>query len=50
MVCLKQAVWMAVAKGLGIGGVSNADVRTHAHVVCLREHRDSSMIHEFFRL
>ena len=57
---------MAVARGLGIGVVSNlefmphpdlrklsfekANVRTHAHVVCLRERRDSCMIHEFFQI
>ena len=62
----REAVWMAVAKGLGIGVVSNlefmphpdlrklsfenADVHTHAHVVCLRERRDSRMIHEFFQI
>ena len=28
----------------------NADVHTHAHVVCLRERRDSRMIHEFFQI
>jgi len=62
----REAVWMAVARGLGIGVVSNlefmphpdlrklsfenADVHTHAHVVCLRERRDSRMIHEFFQI
>ena len=62
----REAVWMAVAKGLGIGVVSNlefmphpdlrklsfenADVHTHAHVVCLRERRDSRMINEFFQI
>jgi hypothetical protein len=66
MVCFKQAVWMAVAKGLGIGVVSNLEfmphpdlrklsfesayVRTRAHVVCLRERRDSRMFHEFFQI
>jgi len=62
----REAVWMAVARGLGIGVVSNlefmphpnlrklsfvnADVYTHAHVVCLRERRNSLMIHEFFQI
>jgi len=62
----REAVWMAVAKGLGIGVVSNleflphpdlrklsfvnADVHTYAHVVCLRERRDSRMINEFFQI
>ncbi len=62
----REAVWMAVARCLGIGVVSNlefmphpnlrklsfinADVHTHAHVVCLRERRDSRMIHEFFQI
>ena len=62
----REAVWMAVAKGLGIGVVSNlefmphpdlrklsfvnADVHTFAHVVCLRERRDSRMINEFFQI
>ena len=62
----REAVWMAVARGLGIGVVSNlefmphpnlrklsfinADVCTHAHVVCLRERRNSLMIHEFFQI
>jgi DNA-binding transcriptional LysR family regulator len=62
----REAVWMAVARGLGIGVVSNlefmphpdlrklsfenADVHTNAHVVCLRERRDSRIIHEFFHI
>ena len=62
----REAVWMAVAKGLGIGVVSNlefmphpdlrklsfvnADVHTYAHVVCLSERRDSRIINEFFRI
>ena len=62
----REAVWMAVARGLGIGVVSNlefmphpdlrklsfenADVHTHAHVVCLRERQDSRMINEFFQI
>ena len=62
----REAVWMAVARGLGIGVVSNlefmphpnlrklsfenADVHTNAHVVCLRERRDSRIIHEFFQI
>ena len=62
----REAVWMAVARGLGIGVVSNlefmphpdlrklsfenADVHTNAHVVCLRERRDSQMINEFFQI
>ena len=63
----REAVRMTVARGLGIGVVSNlefmlhpnlrklsfvnADVFTHAHVVCLRgERRNSLMIHEFFQI
>ena len=30
--------------------LENADVRTHAHMFCLRERRDSRMIHEFFQI
>ena len=57
---------MPVTRGLGIGAVSNlefmlhpnlrklsfvnADVSTHAYVVCLRERRNSLMIHEFFQI
>ena len=62
----REAVWMAVARGLGIGVVSNlefmlhpnlrklsfvnADVSTHAHVDCLRKRRNSLMIREFFQI
>ena len=57
---------MPVTRGLGIGAVSNlefmlhpnlrklsfvnADVCTHAHVVCLLERRSSLMIDEFFQI
>ncbi|MBC8259085.1 MAG: LysR family transcriptional regulator [SAR324 cluster bacterium] len=62
----REAVWLAVARGLGIGVVSdyeflehpelrklqlvNADVHTEAYVVCLRERRDSRMIHAFLEI
>ena len=62
----REAVWLAVARGLGIGVVSeheflehpdlcklflvNADVHTTAHVVCLRERQHSRMIHAFIQI
>ena len=62
----REAVWMAVARGMGIGIVSNleymphpdlrklsflnVDVHTYAYVVCLRERRDSRMINEFLKI
>lgn len=62
----REAVWMAVAKGMGIGIVSNleymphpdlrklsfhnADVHTYAYVVCLGERRDSRVINEFLKI
>ena len=62
----REAVWLAVSRGLGIGVVSdeefmwhpdlrkltlvNADVHTTAHVVCLRERRNSRMIHAFLQI
>ena len=62
----REAVWLAVSRGLGIGVVSdeefmwhpglrkltlkNADVYTTAHVVCLRERRNSRMIHAFLEI
>ncbi|MCH2284997.1 MAG: hypothetical protein MK434_07965, partial [SAR324 cluster bacterium] len=64
--CSREAVWMAVARGMGIGIVSNleymphpdlrklsflnVDVHTYAYVVCLRERRDSRMINEFLKI
>ena len=62
----REAVWLAVARGLGIGVVSdqefiehpdlrklslvNADVHTTAHVVCLRERQHSRMISAFLKI
>ena len=62
----REAVWLAVSRGLGIGVVSddefmlhpdlrklnlvNADVHTTAHVVCLRERRNSRLIHTFLQI
>ena len=62
----REAVWLAVARGVGIGVVSeqefvahpdlrklslnDADVHTTAHVVCLRERRNSRMIHAFLEI
>ena len=62
----REAVWMAVTRGMGIGIVSNleymphpdlrklsflnVDVHTYAYVVCLRERRDSRMINEFLKI
>ena len=62
----REAVWLAVSRGLGIGVVSdeefmwhpdlrkltlvNADVHTTAHVVCLKERRNSRMIHSFLQI
>ena len=60
----REAVWLAVARGIGIGVVSDiefiphpdlhtveltdADIFTTAHVNCLAERRDSRMIRTFF--
>ena len=60
----REAVWLAVAKGIGIGvvsdiehiphpdlhqvNISNAEVYTTAHVNCLTERKDSRMIGAFF--
>ena len=60
----REAVWLAVARGIGIGvvsdieyiphpdlhqvNISNAEVYTTAHVNCLTERKDSRMIEAFF--
>ena len=60
----REAVWLAVARGIGIGVVSdieyiphpdlhtvevtNADIFTTAHVNCLAERRDARLISAFF--
>ncbi len=60
----REAVWLAVARGIGIGVVSqieyvphpdirairiaDADVRTTAHVNCLVERQESRLIQAFF--
>ncbi len=60
----REAVWLAVARGIGIGvvsdieyiphadlhpvAISDADVFTTAHVNCLAERRDSRLISAFF--
>jgi aminoethylphosphonate catabolism LysR family transcriptional regulator len=60
----REAVWMAVARGIGIGVVSdiefiphpalrtvrilNAEIYTTAHVNCLAERKDSRLIRAFF--
>ncbi|MEP1028311.1 MAG: LysR substrate-binding domain-containing protein, partial [Alphaproteobacteria bacterium] len=60
----REAVWLAVARGIGIGVVSdiefikhpdlrtieieNADIHTTAHVNCLMERRDSRLVSAFF--
>lgn len=60
----REAVWLAVARGIGIGvvsdiefiprpdlhvvDVSNADIYTTAHVNCLVERRESQLINAFF--
>ena len=62
----REAVWMAVQRGIGIGVVSDiefvphpnlrpvrikdAEVYTYAHVVCLAERADSRMIKAFFEV
>ncbi len=62
----REAVWLAVEKGVGIGVVSdiefiphsnlrliaieNADIYTYAHVVCLAERRDSRIIRAFLQI
>jgi aminoethylphosphonate catabolism LysR family transcriptional regulator len=60
----REAVWMAVARGIGIGVVSDiefiphpeirmveiadAEIFTTAHVNCLRERKDSRLVKAFF--
>ena len=62
----REAVWLAVARGIGLGVVSdiefiprpdlrtiaieNADIHTTAHVNCLMERRESRMISAFFEV
>lgn len=62
----REAVWLAVEKGVGIGVVSdiefiphpnlqpvaieNADIYTYAHVVCLAERRESRIIRAFLEV
>jgi hypothetical protein len=62
----REAVWLAVEKGVGVGVVSdiefvphpnlrpiaieNADIYTYAHVVCLAERRESRIIRAFLRI
>ncbi len=62
----REALWMAVQRGIGIGVVSDiefvphpdlhavrikdAEVYTYAHVVCLAERADSRMIKAFFEV
>jgi aminoethylphosphonate catabolism LysR family transcriptional regulator len=59
----REGVWMTVQKGIGIGFVSevafaphprlrmlhiaDADIRTHAHVACLAERRESREVRAF---
>ena len=62
----REAVWLAVEKGVGIGVVSdiefiphpnlrpvaieNADIFTYAHVVCLAERKESRVIRAFLQI
>ncbi len=62
----REAVWLAVEKGVGIGVVSdiefiphpnlrpvaieNADIYTYAHVVCLAERKESRIIRAFLQI
>ncbi len=62
----REAVWLAVEKGVGVGVVSdiefiphsnlrpiaieNADIYTYAHVVCLAERRESRIIRAFLQI
>ncbi len=62
----REAVWLAVSKGLGIGVVAdeefmwhpnlrklklvNANIFTTAHIVCLRERRKSRIIDSFLQI
>ncbi len=62
----REAVWLAVARGIGIGVVSDieyiphpdlhtvrvadADIYTTAHVNCLAERREARLIGAFFDL
>lgn len=62
----REAVWLAVARGIGIGVVSDiefnphpnlktlkisdADIYTTAHVTCLEERKESKIIKTFFEI
>ncbi len=62
----REAVWLAVQKGIGIGVVSNIEFNAHpnlrtvrisnakiyttAHVTCLNERKDSGIIQTFFNI
>ncbi len=62
----REAVWLAVARGIGIGVVSDiefiphpdlhtvevtdADIYTTAHVDCLAERREARLIRAFFNM
>ncbi len=62
----REAVWLTVARGIGIGvvseieyiphpdlrtvGISDAEVYTTAHVNCLTERRESRLIGSFFQV
>jgi len=62
----REAVWMAVQRGIGIGVVSEiefiphpnlrmleisgADIFTHAHVACLEERNDTHLIRAFLKV
>jgi aminoethylphosphonate catabolism LysR family transcriptional regulator len=62
----REAVWLAVVQGIGIGvvseiefiahpklrplTVSNAELYTYAHVVCLEERKDSRLIRAFLQM
>ena len=62
----REAVWLAVEKGVGIGVVSDiefiphpnlrpvaiekADIFTYAHVVCLAERKESRVIRAFLQI
>lgn len=62
----REAVWMAIQSGIGIGvvseiefiphpnlrmlKVSSADIFTHAHVACLDERKDTHLIRAFLKV
>lgn len=62
----REAVWLAVERGIGVGVVSdiefnphpnlktltltNADIYTTAHVTCLEDRKDSKIIKTFFEI